>query len=195
MLIVQSNVMGARAAGRDAPIAGARNVETIFLAQRRRTAYDSDVPEKGNRFGSLNRKKRTDRAMRFFYVRMLSHVSYERRWQGSLRACWVFFFHQSSNPVICRPPRLEAGRGLTVKKEALMPSSICTSEYSQSELKRQADNANTFSALLSCMVSVPAVRSYDTLQICSDMANAVARDLVAMLDAHASLRVQIGGAP
>jgi hypothetical protein len=98
---------------------------TKNFTRRRRTAYSSHVPDKeGNGFGSLNAKKRTDRAMRFFFVRMLSHALYERRWQGSLRACWFSFLRQSSNPVICRSPHLEVGRGSTANKEAHMPNIV-----------------------------------------------------------------------
>jgi hypothetical protein len=42
---------------------------TIDLARRRRTEYDSTVPEKkGNRRGNLNCTRRTNGAMPFFYV-------------------------------------------------------------------------------------------------------------------------------
>jgi hypothetical protein len=124
-----------------APAAGAwlRGAVAMALASRRRTAYDAIVPDKeGNRLGRLNRKKRTDRAMRFFYVHMPSYVSYERRWRGSLRACWFFFFHQSTNPAIRRSPRLVAGRGLTVKKEATMPS--CTPTPVQNSTRQTTSN-------------------------------------------------------
>ena len=94
------------------------------------SAYPDYVPEKeGARLGRLNRKKRTDRAKRFFYVCMPSFVSYERRWQGSPRACWFFFFHQSTNPVICCSPRLVAGRGLNAKKEAIMPGTTTPQQF------------------------------------------------------------------
>lgn len=84
------------------------------LARRRRRAYASDIPEKeGNGFDSLNTSKRTDRATRFFFVRMLLRVSYERRWRGGLRACWFPLVYQSVNPTTCRSPRLTAGRGVT----------------------------------------------------------------------------------
>lgn len=101
------------------------------LARRRRRAYASDVPEKeGNRYGSLKSQKRTDRATRFFYVRMPSCAFNERRWRGSLRACWFSFVHQSSKPATCRSPRLEARRGLTAQKEAHMPRPTRTSAQS-----------------------------------------------------------------
>lgn len=155
----------------------------LVLARRTRSPYDPCVPEKkGNRFGSLNRKKRTNRAMRFFYVRVLSHVSYERRWQGSLRACWVFFFHQSSNPVICRPPRLEAGRGLTVKKEALMPSSTCTPVQSRAQTTtRLAGHANTVSALLSFLSVLPLAEQQNALLTCASILADVTRELDALV--------------
>lgn len=105
--------------------------DKIGLARHRRTAYDSGVPDKeGARLGRLNTHKRTDRAMRFFYVRMPSCALYERRWRGSLRACWFSFVYQSSNPAICRSPRLDAGRGLPHTKEAIMPGTA-TSQQSR----------------------------------------------------------------
>lgn len=61
-----------------------------------------------------------------------------------------------------------------------MPSSICSSAFSQSELKRLADNANTFSALLSSMVTIPAVQSHETLLTCFDLAYGVSRGLEAI---------------
>ena len=95
----------------------AKQSVTKDFTRRRRTAYSSHVPDKeGNRLGRLKVQKRTDRAMRFFYVRMLSHALYERRWRGSLRACWFSFVHQSTNPVICRSPRLVAGSGSTAQR-------------------------------------------------------------------------------
>lgn len=112
-----------------APAVGAwlRGAVATALASRGRTAYDSPIPEKeGIRLGRLHAQKRTDRAMRFFYVRLPSCVSYERRWRGSLRACWFSFVRQSTNPAICRSPRLVAGRGLTAQKEATMSSSTRT---------------------------------------------------------------------
>lgn len=97
------------------------------LANLAQWGYALCVPEKkGTRLGRLNWKKRTNRAMRFFFVRMPSFVSYGRRWWGRLRACWFYFFHQSANPAIRRSPHLAVGRGLTVKKEAFMPSSART---------------------------------------------------------------------
>lgn len=100
------------------------------VACQTRTPYYSHVPEKkGNRFGSLKSQKRTDRATRFFFVRMPLSAFYERRWRGSLRACWFSFVHQSSNPATCRPPRLEAGRGLTAQKEAAMSSTTTPKQF------------------------------------------------------------------
>ena len=80
--------------------------------------------KKENGFDSLNAKKRTNRAMRFFYVRLPLFVLNGRRWRGSLRACWYSFLRRSVNPIICRPPRLTAGGGLTAKKETSMPCTI-----------------------------------------------------------------------
>jgi hypothetical protein len=109
----------------------AKRRRTKWLACRRRTPYYSFVPDKeGNGFSSPITQKRTDRAMRFFYVRMPSCALYGRRWQGSLRARWLSFVCRSTNPVICRSPRLVAGRGLPHTKEALLASSKLTSEKS-----------------------------------------------------------------
>ncbi len=79
------------------------------------------VPEKeGAGFSSLKVQKRTNGAMPFFYVRMPLIVLYGRQWRGSLRACWFPFVHQSANPVICRPPHLAVGHGLTAQKDHIM---------------------------------------------------------------------------
>lgn len=155
----------------------------IILARHRRRPYDSDVPDKeGNRLGRLNRKKRTDRAMRFFYVCMPLHVSYERRWQGSLRACWVFFFHQSTNPAICCSPRLVAGRGLNAKKEALMPSSTCTPVQSYTEsLIRLSGYTNTAAALLSIISMLPPAEQQAALVTCASIVAEVSRTLETLI--------------
>lgn len=159
---------------------------SIALALRRGTFYYPSVPEKkGIWLGRRNRKKRTNRAMRFFYVCMPLFVSYERRWRGSLRACWVFFFHQSTNPATCRPPRLVAGRGLTEKKEAHMPSSTRTPVQSRSEtLIRLAGNANTVSALLSIICIVPPADQQGALLTCASI----------LADVSCGLNAVIGGA-
>jgi Rha family phage regulatory protein len=99
----------------------ARQSHAIALAWRRRSDYYSAVPDKeGNGFDRPTTQKRTDRAMRFFYVRMPSCALYERRWWGSLRARWLSFVCRSINPIICRSPRLIAGRGLPHTKEYTM---------------------------------------------------------------------------
>jgi hypothetical protein len=155
----------------------------IILARHRRTPYDPSVPEKkGNRLGRLKSQKRTYRAMRFFFVRMPQHVSYERRWRGSLRACWFSFVHQSTNPAICRSPRLVAGRGLTAQKEALMPSSTCTPVQSRTEsLTRLSGHANTVSALLSIIGMLPPAEQQGALMTCASILADVSRDLDAMI--------------
>ncbi len=160
-----------------------RSVCKINVASNGRTLYDSCVPEKkGNRLGRLNRKKRTCRAMRFFYVCIPLHVSYERRWWGSLRACWFFFFHQSSNPTICCSPRLDAGRGLNAKKEALMPSSTRTPVQSLPEsLIRLSGHANTVSALLSVIALLPAAEQQNALVTCVSILADVSRDIEALI--------------
>jgi hypothetical protein len=79
-------------------------------------AYASFVLDKErNGFDSLIYKKRTGRAMRLFYVRMLSFVPMG----GGSReasACRFSFLYRSVNPVICRPPRLTAGSGSISQK-------------------------------------------------------------------------------
>ncbi len=76
-------------------------------------SYACCVPEKkGNKFDSLNCTRRTNRAMRFFYV---CHAFVRTLWAamvGSLRAAG-YLVHQSVNPAICCPPRLTAGRSVT----------------------------------------------------------------------------------
>jgi hypothetical protein len=119
------------------------------LATHTNTLYAGGVPEKkGTGLGRLIRKKRTDRAMRFFFVRMPSYVSYERRWWGRLRACWFFFFHQSANPAICRSPRLAVGRGLTVKKETSMSSTSTSVHFQHEQIQRLAKIASTIGEML-----------------------------------------------
>lgn len=153
------------------------------LAPRAAPAYDYSVPEKkGTWLGRRNRKKRTNRAMRFFYVCMPLFVSYERRWRGSPRACWFFFFHQSTNPATCRPPRLVAGRGLTVKKEAHMPSSTRTSVQSRAQtIACLAGNANTVAALLSVIEILPAGDQDNALSTCASIAAELAHGLEALV--------------
>lgn len=100
---------------------GAFGLRTIALARCQQTEYSPYVPDKeGNGFDSSTTQKRTDRALRFFYVRMPSCALYERRWRGSRKARWLSFVCRSVNPVICRSPRLTAGRGLPHTKDALM---------------------------------------------------------------------------
>jgi len=78
--------------------------------------YASAVPEKkGNGFDSPTYKKRTGRAMRLFYVRMLSFVPMGGG-SREAQACRFSFLYRSVNPVICRPPRLTAGSGSISQK-------------------------------------------------------------------------------
>lgn len=156
----------------------------INLARYLRTPYDPAVPEKkGNRLGRLNTSKRTDRAKRFFYVRMLLSVSYERRWQGSLRACRFALVCLSTNLAIRRSPRLVAGRGVTTHtKEALMPSSTCTPVQSRTEsLTRLSGHANTVSALLSIIGMLPAADQQGALVTCASILSDVSRDLETLI--------------
>lgn len=156
----------------------------IILARHRRSPYDSAVPEKkGNRLGRLNTSKRTRRAMRFFFVRMLLSVSYERRWQGSLRACWFPLVCQSTNLAIRRSPRLVAGRGVTTHtKEAFMPSSNCTPVQSRTEsLTRLSGQANTAAALLSLIGMLPPAEQQDALVTCASILTDVSRDLETLI--------------
>lgn len=85
----------------------------ILLAKLTRLRYSANVPEKkGNKFSSLNCTRRTNRAMRFFYVRYAFAHSLWAAMAGSLRAAG-YLVHQSANPAICCPPRLAAGRSVT----------------------------------------------------------------------------------
>lgn len=165
----------------------AMDVDTLtprkkVVAWRRRTSYYSHVPDKeGNRLGRLKSQKRTDRAMRFFFVRMPLSASYERRWRGSRKACWFSFVHQSSNPATCRPPRLDAGRGLTAQKEAPMPIATHTPEQSRSEIiSRLAGNANVVAAMLFVANLLEQDAQQSALLTCSSIADDVARDLDAL---------------
>lgn len=74
------------------------------------------VPDKeGNGFCSPIYKKRTGRAMRLFYVRMLSFVPMGGG-SREAQACRFSFLYRSANPVICRPPRFAAGSGSISQK-------------------------------------------------------------------------------
>ena len=91
----------------------------ICLTKSMLPVYSESVANKeATRFDSLNTSKRTDRAMRFFYVRMSLHAFFGRQWRGSLRACWFPLVYQSVNPTICRPPRLTVGSGSTAHQGA-----------------------------------------------------------------------------
>lgn len=75
--------------------------------------YAMPVPEKkGNEFGSSTSTRRTGRAMRLFHVRYAFACPLWAAVAGRLRPAG-YLVHRSSNPVICCPPRLEAGRSVT----------------------------------------------------------------------------------
>ena len=83
------------------------------LARRRRSDYASDVPEKeGNGFGSLNTQS-AQTAQRGFFTCVCFRMSPMSGGGGEALGLAGLFGCQSSNPVTCRPPRLEAGRGVT----------------------------------------------------------------------------------
>jgi hypothetical protein len=83
------------------------------LAHRWRTAYDSFVPEKeGNRFGSLNTQSAQTAPSGFFTCVCFRAPSMSGDGGEALGPAGLFGC-QSSNPAICRSPRLEAGRGVT----------------------------------------------------------------------------------
>jgi len=85
----------------------------MILAHRRRTAYDSFVPEKkGNRLGRLNTQSAQTAPCGFFSCVCL-RTSPMSGGGGEAFGLAGFFGYQSTNPVICRSPRLVAGRGVT----------------------------------------------------------------------------------
>lgn len=128
--------------------------------------YPTHAPEKeGARFGSLNTSKRTDRASRFFFVRLPSCASMGRRWRGSLRARWFALVYQSSNPAICRSSRLEAGvRCIHYTKEVPMPSTTPPNQPQQFTL-----NASE-ARLVMAYRKMDDRRARETLQFSEDTA-------------------------
>lgn len=83
------------------------------LARRLRTAYDANVPEKeGARLGHLNTQSAQTAPCGFFTCVCL-RASPMSGGGGEAFGLAGFFGYQSSNPVICRSPRLDAGRGVT----------------------------------------------------------------------------------
>src|SRR5471032_2215306 len=85
----------------------------IALARRRRSAYDSVVPDKeGNRLGRLNTQSAQTAPSGLFTCACL-RASPMSGGVGEAFGPAGFFGYQSSNPVICRSPRLDAGRGAT----------------------------------------------------------------------------------
>lgn len=94
-------------------LVAARKSHAITLATLRRWRYSSHVPEKkGIRFGSLNYIKahipRNAVFLRAFAIVCLLWAAVAGAF-GLLVSFGVPVFQ----PAICRPPRLEAGRGLT----------------------------------------------------------------------------------
>ncbi len=91
----------------------AARMHAAALARGRRTAYDSVVPDKeGNRFGSLNTQSAQTAPSGLFTCACL-RASPMSGGGGEAFGPAGFFGCQSSNPAICRSPRLEAGRGVT----------------------------------------------------------------------------------
>jgi hypothetical protein len=85
----------------------------MILAHRRRTAYHSCVPEKkGNRLGRLNTQSAQTAPCGFFSCVCL-RTSPMSGGGGEAFGLAGFFGYQSTNPAICRSPRLVAGRGVT----------------------------------------------------------------------------------
>ena len=83
------------------------------LARCCRSAYHSDVPEKeGNRLGRLNTQSAQTAPCGFFTCVCLRASSMSGGGGEALGPAG-FFGYQSSNPAICRSPRLDAGRGAT----------------------------------------------------------------------------------
>jgi hypothetical protein len=83
------------------------------LAYSRRSAYDSTVPEKeGARLGRLTHQSAQTAPCGFFTCVCL-RASPMSGGGGEASGLAGFFGDQSTNPVICRSPRLVAGRGVT----------------------------------------------------------------------------------
>jgi hypothetical protein len=83
------------------------------LAYGRRSAYDSNVPEKeGARLGRLNTQSAQTAPCGFFTCACL-RASPMSGGGGEAFGLAGFFGYQSTNLVICRSPRLVAGRGVT----------------------------------------------------------------------------------
>lgn len=83
------------------------------LAWRRQREYDSVVPEKeGAGLGRLNTQS-AQTALRGFFTCVCLRVSPMSGGGGEAFGLAGFFGYQSTNLVICRSPRLVAGRGVT----------------------------------------------------------------------------------
>lgn len=75
--------------------------------------YPPGVPEKkGNGLGRLNTQS-AHTAQRGFFSCVCCRMSPMSGGGGEAFGLAGFFGYQSTNPVICRPPRLVAGRGVT----------------------------------------------------------------------------------
>lgn len=78
--------------------------------------YPAKVPDKeGNGFGSLINIK-AHRPRNAAFLRAYAAVRPLGGGSGEASACRFPLVYRSSNPAICRPPRLEAGRGVNHTK-------------------------------------------------------------------------------
>jgi len=139
----------------------AARMHAAALARGRRTAYDSGVPDKeGNRLGRLNTKSAQTAPCGLFTCACLRAPSMSGGGGEALVACWFSFLCQSSNPAICRSPRLDAGCGVTAQKGGHMPSIIQSQTPSQIHtlaLQRAIDAVNVASLGEECVDQLRAV--------------------------------------
>lgn len=128
--------------------------DRVQLTRLHQVRYSGCVAEKkATEFGSSIRQRRTSAARRLFFVRTTPVRLFQ--WAavvGSLRAAG-FLCHRSSNPAICRPPRLEARSGSTVDKGDTRMSSTGTSTPSSPKAKatRRARKGASTTPALSCI--------------------------------------------
>lgn len=106
---------------------------TQVLAMATRWRYAARVPEKkGAGLGRLNTQSAQTAQCGFFSCFCLC-MSPMSGGGGDALGRAGFFGYQSTNPTICRSPRLVAGRGLTATQGGTMPSNTRTFVRPQSE--------------------------------------------------------------
>ena len=140
---------------------------------------DSVTKKDATGFGSPNYTGERAAPCGYFFVR---NASVRTQWAavvGSLRAAG-FRVYRSSNPAICRPPRLEAGRGATLHTEAHMPSTSSTPISHTEQIRRLAGIADTIGAMLGAFALLPATGQTDALAVSASLADDLAQALAAI---------------